>query len=94
MSPRYEIEFSVMPKDGILDPAGRAVEQAINSPHGFNIPEVKDVRVGKVLKAIVDAPNRQEALAVLDIIAQDFANPLIEQLVGKKVIRTSKRKKE
>ena len=67
---------SVMPKDGILDPQGRAVEGSL--PH-LGVTTVRDVRVGRRVELTVDAADESAARAVVEQLAGElFANPLIE----------------
>ncbi len=67
---------SVMPKPGILDPQGRAVERSL--PH-LDVSNVREVRVGRRVELTVEAPDEQSARAVVERLASElFANPLIE----------------
>jgi phosphoribosylformylglycinamidine synthase PurS subunit len=67
---------SVMPKPGILDPQGRAVEQSL--PH-LDVRNVGEVRVGRRVELTVEAPDEESARAVVERLAWElFANPLIE----------------
>jgi phosphoribosylformylglycinamidine synthase len=67
---------SVMPKPGILDPQGRAVEQSL--PH-LEISGVTDVRVGRRVELTVEAPDMLAARAIVERLASEvFANPIIE----------------
>ncbi|MEA2623470.1 MAG: phosphoribosylformylglycinamidine synthase subunit PurS [Chloroflexota bacterium] len=73
----YRFTVSVMPKEGILDPQGRAVETSL--PH-LGIDSVSGVRVGRRVELIVDAASPQEGRAVVERLASElFANPLIER---------------
>jgi phosphoribosylformylglycinamidine synthase PurS subunit len=72
----YRFAVSVMPKEGILDPQGRAVETSL--PH-LGVDTVHDVRVGRRVELSVDAPDASRARAVVERLAGElFANPLIE----------------
>jgi len=72
----HRFVVSVMPKPGILDPQGRAVEQSL--PH-LDISGVTDVRVGRRVELTVEAPDMLAARAVVERLASDvFANPIIE----------------
>lgn len=58
-----------MPKEGILDPQGRALKDVLNEA-GFNI---KDVRIGKIIEIEADS------LENLQKMVEDYIiNPLIE----------------
>ena len=73
-SRRYAVH--VMPKPGILDPQGKAVEQAL--PH-LQVEGVHDVRVGRRVELTVEAPSEGVARALVERLARElFANPLIE----------------
>ncbi len=72
----YRFVVSVMPKDGILDPQGRAVETSL--PH-LGVDNVHGVRVGRRVELTVDAATEAEGRAVVERLAGElFANPLIE----------------
>lgn len=72
----FRFVVSVMPRDGILDPQGRAVETSL--PH-LGVTTVHGVRVGRRVELTVDAADLDKARAVVDRLAGElFANPLIE----------------
>jgi phosphoribosylformylglycinamidine synthase len=72
----YRFVVSVMPKEGILDPQGRAVEASL--PH-LGIETVHGVRVGRRVELAVDATDEDEARRTVEQLAGElFANPLIE----------------
>jgi phosphoribosylformylglycinamidine synthase PurS subunit len=65
----------VRPKQGILDPQGEAVENALGHL-GFSVSEA---RVGKVVDLEVDASDATEARAQVEPMCEQLlANPLIE----------------
>jgi phosphoribosylformylglycinamidine synthase subunit PurS len=71
---RYAV--NVMPKPGILDPQGRAVEQSL--PH-LGVVGVVAVRVGRRVELSVAAAEEAEARATVDRLASELlSNPLIE----------------
>jgi len=71
---RYAV--NVLPKPGILDPQGRAVEQSL--PH-LAVTNVSQVRVGRRVELTVAADAEPEARAVVDGLAKELlSNPLIE----------------
>ena len=73
----FRFSVSIMPRDGILDPAGKAVENALPQLHADN---VRDVRVGRRVELAVDAESADDARATVESLAADFlANPLIER---------------
>jgi phosphoribosylformylglycinamidine synthase len=72
----FRFVVSVMPRDGILDPQGRAVETSL--PH-LGVTTVHGVRVGRRVELSVEAADVGEARGVVDRLAGElFANPLIE----------------
>ena len=72
----FRFAVAVMPKAGILDPQGRAVETSL--PH-LGISEVHGVRVGRRVELSVDAADSASARGIVERLAGElFANPLIE----------------
>ena len=75
---------SVMPRPGILDPQGRAVEAALPQ---LGAASVHAVRVGRRVELTVDAASESEARQLVERLAADLlANPLVEdwqvELIG------------
>ena len=71
---RYAV--NVLPKSGILDPQGRAVELSL--PH-LQVTNVSAVRIGRRAELTVTAESEAEARAVVDGLAKELlSNPLIE----------------
>ena len=72
----YRYAVSVMPREGILDPQGKAVETSL--PH-LGVHEVHGVRVGRRVELGVDAADERSARQIVERLAQELlANPLIE----------------
>ena len=72
----FRFVVSVMPKDGILDPQGRAVEQSL--PH-LGVTTIRGVRVGRRVELTIDASTEAEARETVERLAHElFGNPLIE----------------
>lgn len=72
----FRFAVNVLPKPGILDPQGRAVEQSL--PH-LNVTNILNVRIGRRAELTVVAVSEQEARAVVDGLAKELlSNPLIE----------------
>jgi phosphoribosylformylglycinamidine synthase subunit PurS len=72
----FRFAVNVTPKEGILDPQGRAVEGSL--PH-LGVTGVSDVRVGRRVELSVDAPTEAEARATVERLAGELlSNPLIE----------------
>ncbi len=65
----------VLPKTGILDPQGSAVEESLRQL-GFPVGEA---RVGRVIDLDVDAGSADEARSAVERMCEQLlANPLIE----------------
>jgi phosphoribosylformylglycinamidine synthase len=78
VSGEVEVRFAVnvRPKDGILDPQGRAVEGSVGP---LGITGVSSVRVGRRVELTVTAASDGEARAVVERLASELlSNPLIE----------------
>ncbi len=75
--PSFRFAVNVTPKEGILDPQGRAVEQSL--PH-LGVGGVGHVRVGRRVEMTVEAADETAARAVVERLAGELlSNPLIEQ---------------
>jgi len=72
----FRFAVNVLPKTGILDPQGRAVEGSL--PH-LGVSGVTGVRVGRRVELSVDAATESEARATVEHLAEELlSNPLIE----------------
>jgi phosphoribosylformylglycinamidine synthase subunit PurS len=72
----FRFAVNVLPKDGILDPQGRAVEGSLGH---LGVEGVSGVRVGRRVELVVAAETEVEARATVERLAGElFANPLIE----------------
>jgi phosphoribosylformylglycinamidine synthase PurS subunit len=60
----------IRPKEGILDPQGQAVEDAL---HALGFRDVTDVHVGRLIELDVEDPSQ-----VPEMCERLLANPLIE----------------
>jgi len=69
------IAVDVLLKREILDPQGRAVEEALP---GLGYDGVTEVRVGKHLELVVDAPESELAARVEAMCEGFLTNPVIE----------------
>ncbi len=73
----FRFAVSVMPKEGILDPQGRAVEGSLGH---LGLHGVRDVRVGRRIELSVEAPDEAGARGVVERLAGELlANSLIER---------------
>ncbi len=72
----FRFAVNVLPKPGILDPQGRAVELSL--PH-LSVTNVSKVRIGRRAELTVSAASETEAREVVDGLAKELlSNPLIE----------------
>ena len=72
----YRFAVNVLPKDGILDPQGRAVEGSLDH---LGIEGVSGVRIGRRVELVVEAANETDARMTVERLAGElFSNPLIE----------------
>ncbi|MEO6350561.1 MAG: phosphoribosylformylglycinamidine synthase subunit PurS [Candidatus Limnocylindrales bacterium] len=72
----YRFAVDVMPREGILDPQGRAVENALPQ---LGASTVHGVRVGRRIELTVESVDERSARDVVERLAADFlANPLVE----------------
>jgi phosphoribosylformylglycinamidine synthase PurS subunit len=72
----YRFAVNVLPKAGILDPQGRAVEGSLGH---LGVEGVSGVRVGRRVELTVEAASEAEARSTVERLAGElFSNPLIE----------------
>ena len=70
------IAINIHLKNGVLDPQGKAIYNALNTL-GFN--NIKDVRVGKQILLNIDTNNKEEAIEIASKATKELlANPVIE----------------
>ena len=73
---RFRLEIRVVPRPGLLDPEGKAIQHALQS---LDYEGVEDVRVGKILYLDVEAPSEDEARRRGDAMCRRLlANPVTE----------------
>jgi phosphoribosylformylglycinamidine synthase subunit PurS len=65
------VQVLIRPKEGILDPQGQAVEQALQA---LGFEGVRNVHVGRLIELDVDNPGQ-----VAEMCERLLANPLIEE---------------
>ena len=72
----YRFAVNVLPKEGILDPQGRAVEGSLGH---LGVEGVSAVRVGRRVELTVEAASEGDARSTVERLARElFSNPLIE----------------
>jgi phosphoribosylformylglycinamidine synthase len=73
---RFRIAVNISPRQGILDPQGKAVADAL---HSLDFAEVHDVRVGRFLVMQLEAPDGAAASErVREMCEKLLANPVVE----------------
>ena len=76
---KFRIHVRIIPRGGLLDPQGQAVEHALSS---LGYATVSGVRVGKAIELSVDARSAEEARsAVTTMCDRLLANPVTEDYV-------------
>ena len=69
-----KIKVIVTPKNGVLDPQGKAIQQTLNS---MNFIDVSEVRQGKYFEIETDLQNEEDAKKNVD----DMCKKLLANLV-------------
>ena len=73
---RYVVEVRITPREGLLDPQGKAVHNALRS---LEFEEVHDVRVGRLVRVELTASTPEEARERADAMCRQLlANPVTE----------------
>ncbi|MCZ6689305.1 MAG: phosphoribosylformylglycinamidine synthase subunit PurS [Planctomycetota bacterium] len=73
---RFRLEIRVTPRPGLLDPEGKAIQNALLS---LDYERVLEVRVGKLLYLDVEAASKGEALEGAEAMCRRLlANPVME----------------
>jgi phosphoribosylformylglycinamidine synthase PurS subunit len=76
---KYRFEVLVSLKEGLLDPQGKAVQDALPTLGWSNVTEV---RVGKHIELRVESESRAQARRQVEEMAKAFlSNPVIEDYV-------------
>tara|TARA_B100000470_G_C19735276_1_gene366500 strand:+ start:523 stop:774 length:252 start_codon:yes stop_codon:yes gene_type:complete len=71
-----KIYVKIMPKEGVLDPQGKAIE---NSLKQLGFTDVKEARQGKIVELNLDIKNEEDALALTREMSERLlANMVIE----------------
>jgi phosphoribosylformylglycinamidine synthase subunit PurS len=77
----YRVHVRVMPRTGLLDPQGQAVEHALTA---LGFEEAGSVRVGRAIELEIDAGSRDEAEArTRQMCDKLLANPVTEDYLLK-----------
>ena len=72
----FRIEIRVIPRPGLLDPEGKAIQHAL---HSLDYEQVHEVRVGKLLYLNVEAESSEEAREHAEAMCKRLlANPVTQ----------------
>jgi phosphoribosylformylglycinamidine synthase len=72
----YRARITVRLTSGVNDPQGNAVADSLRA---LGHPDVRDVRVGRVIELVLDAPDEDTARSRVDELCRVLlANPVIE----------------
>lgn len=72
----YRIEVRITPREGLLDPEGKAVEHAL---HSLAFEQVQGVHVGRLIRLRMEAEDEDAARAHADEMCRKLlANPVTE----------------
>lgn len=75
----YRAHIRVVPRAGLLDPQGQAVEHALGA---LGFAEAENVRIGKAIEVQVKAASKGEAEArVRQMCEKLLANPVTEDFL-------------
>lgn len=75
----YRVHIRVVPRPGLLDPQGQAVEHALGA---LGFAGVREVRIGKAIEIAVDADTPAAAEATARRMCESLlANPVTEDFV-------------
>jgi len=73
---QFSLEIRIKPRQGLLDPEGKAVHHAL---HSLGWGEVEEVRVGKVVYVDLEADSADAATAAATAMCRKIlANPVTE----------------
>ena len=72
----YQLEISIVPRGGLLDPPGKAIHHALQS---LGYTGVQEVRVGKAIFVQLEAESESDARARAEEMCRKLlANPVTE----------------
>lgn len=72
----YRVHVRVVPRTGLLDPQGQAIEHALTA---LGFADATEVRVGKAIELSISAPSADEAASRAKAMCDKLlANPVTE----------------
>jgi phosphoribosylformylglycinamidine synthase len=76
---KFTVEVRIIPREGLLDPQGKAVEQAL---HSLSFQGVEGANVGRLVRLRLAAAGPEEARTQADEMCRKLlANPVTEDYV-------------
>lgn len=76
---KYKAIVCILPKQGLLDPQGKAIHRILNE---IDFPEVSHVRVGRFAEFTIFANNESSARSrINEICERELVNPIMESFV-------------
>lgn len=73
---QYRVEVRIIPREGLLDPQGKAIESALRS---LDFEDIRDVHVGRLVRLYVQAGDDGAARAEAEEMCRKLlANPVTE----------------
>lgn len=73
---QYRIDVRITPREGLLDPQGKAVQHALQS---LDFPQVREVNVGRLVSVRLTAESPEAAREAADAMCRQLlANPVTE----------------
>lgn len=75
----FSVQVEVRLREGIADPQGATIERSLPT---LGFAGVRDVRVGKLIRFMIEGPDEATATVEVDDLCRRFlANPVIENSV-------------
>lgn len=71
---KFRAEIDIMPIEEILDPQGRVVKESL---HNLGLADVDNVRIGKHIRLLLEAPGIKEAEGMVDSACRKLLANLI-----------------
>jgi phosphoribosylformylglycinamidine synthase len=72
----FHAKIKVTLRKSILDPAGKAVENAL---HSINHTSINNVRIGKFIELDISEPDLEKAKLIIDEVSKKIlSNPIME----------------
>ena len=74
---KFLAEIDIMPKEDLLDPQGKLVNEAL---HSMNLKSIRNLRMGKHIRFIVECEREEEVEEIIKIACRKLlVNPVVEE---------------